>query len=93
VIRLIVAFPSEVSELFGHFEQLEAKRQQPWHHNRHMTIVRREGVPQGAVYFARHHRTPYVTPVMVHDREDVGVLQTTFRDRWHSKSAKEIIRD
>jgi hypothetical protein len=81
-IRLIVAFLCDVPKLYEQFEGIEIAYQQPWHHNRHMAILRCRDQPKQAIYFARHHRTPYVTPVLVRRRRDIRVLQTTFEDRW-----------
>jgi hypothetical protein len=81
-VRLIVAFTTEVPRLREEFSNLEISQQQPWQHNRHMVIVKRNGEPRRALYFARHHRTPYVTPVFVRRRRDIRVLETTFDDRW-----------
>jgi hypothetical protein len=81
-IRLIVAFLSEIDLLMKKFDGIQIAHQQPWHHNRHMVIIKDGNEPRGAIYFARHQRTPYVTPVYVHTRHDIGVLQTTFDDRW-----------
>jgi SIR2-like protein len=103
-IRLIVAFLGKVPELYEKFPQIEIKYQQPWHHNRHMVILRTgalprspdedgekadgprldscEGSPERAIYFARHHRTPYVTPVLLKRIRDIEILGATFKDRW-----------
>jgi hypothetical protein len=81
-IRLIVAFLCDVPRIHSEFDEVRFAYQQPWHHNRHMVILRFDGEPQQAIYFARHHRTPYVTPVLVRRRSDIDVLQTTFNDRW-----------
>jgi hypothetical protein len=83
-IRLIVAFLRDVPKLYEEFSEIEIEisYQQPWHHNRHMAILRCGEMPKQAIYFARHHRTPYVTPVLLKRRRDIGVLQTTFDDRW-----------
>jgi hypothetical protein len=81
-IRLIVAFLCEVEDLLTDFPGIRLSHQQPWHHNRHMVILKDKGEPRAAIYFARHQRTPYVTPVYVRTRADIGVLQTTFEDRW-----------
>lgn len=81
-IRLILAFYREVPTLLDLFDGIELSYMQPWHHNRHMVIVKDSEAPPEAVYFARHHRTPYVTPVFVYDRADIQALQTTFDDRW-----------
>ncbi len=81
-IRLIVAFLCEVDDLINDFPGIQIRHQQPWHHNRHMVIVRDDKEPRAAIYFARHQRTPYVTPVYVRTRRDIAVLQTTFEDRW-----------
>ncbi|MGN6816976.1 MAG: SIR2 family protein, partial [Solirubrobacterales bacterium] len=88
-IRLIVAFLCDVEKLYEEFDHIEIAYQQPWHHNRHMAILRRNKQPKQAIYFARHHRTPYVTPVLVKRRQDISVLQTTFKDRW-TKSFKLV---
>jgi hypothetical protein len=89
-IRLIVAFLCDVPYLYELFPNIEIRFQQPWHHNRHMVIVKDAVGPPAAIYFARHHRTPYVTPVFVCRRGDVEVVQTAFDDRW--KKATELTR-
>jgi hypothetical protein len=87
-IRLIVAFLHCVPDLQQKFPNIKIRYQQPWHHNRHMLIARcKDDEPGPAIYFARHHRTPYVTPVFVHNRADVEVVQNAFEDRWE-KAAK-----
>jgi hypothetical protein len=97
-IRLIVAFLCDVPKIHGKFDRVKFAYQQPWHHNRHMVILRCDGEPQQAIYFARHHRTPYVTPVLVRRRSDIDVLQTTFNDRWgnstklNRKRIAELVR-
>lgn len=83
-IRLIVAFLCDVPKLYKHFDNVKIAFQQPWHHNRHMAILRCNGEPKQAIYFARHHRTPYVTPILARRRGDIGVLQTTFDARWRN---------
>jgi len=89
-IRLIVAFLYDVPKLYDKFDEIKIAYQQPWHHNRHMAILRCGGQARQAIYFARHHRTPYVTPVLVRRRRDIGVIQTTFEDRW--KNSKKLNR-
>jgi hypothetical protein len=86
-VRLIVAFTTVVPKLQKRFPRLKPTQQQPWHHNRHMVIVKYKGEPRRALYYARHHRTPYVTPVLVCRRRDIEVLQTTFKDRWRNSSS------
>jgi len=81
-VRLIVAFTTELPRLRERFPNLLVAQQQPWRHNRHMIIVKRDAELRRALYFARHHRTPYVTPVFVRRRRDIRVLETTFDDRW-----------
>jgi hypothetical protein len=81
-IRLIVAFLCDVPDVRERFPKIELKYQQPWHHNRHMAIVRSDGLPLQAIYFARHHRTPYVNPVHLTRRRDIHVLETAFEERW-----------
>lgn len=93
-IRVIVAFLCDVETLLDEFDGIKLRYQQPWHHNRHMVIVKRDSEPQGAIYFARHHRTPYVTPVLVRRRADIEVLQSTFKTRWkNSRRLKERHRN
>jgi hypothetical protein len=73
-------------DLIQAFPNCEIRYQQPWHHNRHMVILR-GGEGEGedsALYFARHHRMPYVTPVLIRDRGDIDMLETTFENRWES---------
>ncbi|MGN6202964.1 MAG: SIR2 family protein [Solirubrobacterales bacterium] len=90
-IRLVVAFLCDVPKLYEKFgKKIKIAHLQPWRHNRHMLILRYNDEPRQAIYFARHHRTPYVTPVLVRRRNDIGVLQTTFEDRWDS--AIELVR-
>jgi hypothetical protein len=86
-IRLIVAFTTDVKDLRDRFPNMEITQQQPWQHNRHMVIVKSGDELRRALYFARHHRTPYVTPVLVRRHHDIRVLETTFTDRWN-KSEK-----
>jgi hypothetical protein len=105
-IRLIVAFLTNVRELYDKFPQIDIRYLQPWHHNRHMVILRLglrpedkhdeqpengdkkeqeepcEAAAERAVYFARHHRTPYVTPVLLKRIRDIDILGATFKDRW-----------
>ncbi len=81
-VRLMVAFTTEVPRLRKQFPKMLVKQQQPLQHNRHMVIVKRKGESRRALYFARHHRTPYVTPVFVRRHRDIRVLETTFDDRW-----------
>jgi hypothetical protein len=88
-IRLIVAFLCDVPRLYDEFGTIEIAYQQPWHHNRHMAILRCHKQARQAIYFARHHRTPYVTPVLVRRRRDIGVVQTTFDTRWKNSQILE----
>lgn len=85
-IRLIVAFLCDVPAVHRKFKTVEFAYQQPWHHNRHMAILRCDGEPRQAIYFARHHRTPYVTPVLLRQPSDINVVQTTFDDRWRNST-------
>jgi len=41
-----------------------------------------DGAAERAIYFARHHRTPYVTPVLLKRIRDIDILGATFKDRW-----------
>jgi hypothetical protein len=92
-LRVIVAFLRDVESLFDTFPGIEVNYQQPWHHNRHMAIARKENLPLEAIYFARHYRTPYVTPVLVKRRIDIQLLQTAFDDRWENSIAVKNLRE
>lgn len=48
---------------------------------------RRDGAAERAIYFARHHRTPYVTPVLLKRIRDIDILGKTFKDRWDTALA------
>jgi hypothetical protein len=91
-IRLIVAFVCDVEKLEDKYKgiTITLKYQQPWHHNRHMVIVKKDSEPFEAIYFARHHRTPYVTPVLVRRRGDIKVLEETFEKRWENSHDLEF---
>lgn len=89
-IRLIVAFLCDVPYLYRLFPNIEIKFQQPWHHNRHMVVMKDPSGSSAAIYFARHHRTPYVTPVFVRRRDDVEIVHTAFEHRW--RKATELKR-
>jgi hypothetical protein len=47
-----------------------------------------KGTAERAIYFARHHRTPYVTPVLLKRIRDIDILGATFDDRWDA--AREV---
>jgi len=83
-IRVLVAFDTEVAALRERYDasRMEIRYVNPWHHNRHMTIVcNREG-PARAIYFARHLRTSVITAVYLSDVRDVQRLLKAYRDRW-----------
>lgn len=88
-IKALLAFNTEIKALRERYseEQMEICYVNPWHHNRHMTIVFRDGQPHRAIYFARHLRTPVITAVYLESVRDVQHLNRAFEIRWtESKS-------
>jgi hypothetical protein len=81
-LDVLVAFGSAEGDLRDRFGGLEVRSMDPWHHNRHMTIVFKKGRPARAIYFARRLRSPIITPVYVDGIRDVQRLMTTFKVRW-----------
>jgi len=86
-IRALLAFDIKRGKLHKKYRGLKAKVINPWHHNRHMTIVCDGEVPSQAIYFARHLRTPVITAVYLNNVHDVQHLKKTFDRRW--QEAKE----
>jgi len=84
-IRLLLAFNLKIkalNDIYGGVESLETACVNPWHHNRHMTILCKKDSPTRAIYFARHLRTPVITPVYLSSIRDVQHLKKTFDRRW-----------
>jgi hypothetical protein len=83
--KALLAFNTETEKLREHYpeSQMEICYVNPWHHNRHMTIVFRDGQPHRAIYFARHLRTPAITAVYLDSVRDVQHLNRVFEIRWH----------
>jgi hypothetical protein len=78
-IKLLRAFDVDIE--IGD-DVLEARRL-PWgRHNRHMTIVCRDGQPQAAIYFVRRLRAPSVTPVYLSGLEDLRRVSHAFDKLW-----------
>ena len=91
-IQLLLAFDLKVEaleETYRQVETLETACVNPWHHNRHMTIVCKGNSPTRAIYFARHLRTPVITPVYLSSIRDVRHLTKTFETRWNEAQARE----
>jgi SIR2-like domain len=81
-IRALFAFDIEQDELALAYKGLKSHVIDPWRHNRHMTIVYKEGRPSRAIYFARRLRTPVITPVYLEGMRDVQRLTRMFEERW-----------
>jgi len=90
-MRVLVAFSIEEETLGRTYDKVKLKltRVNPWHHNRHMTIVCKGDLPTRAIYFARHLRTPVITAVYLDSIRDVQHLMTTYEARWDEAKAKE----
>ncbi len=83
VIRVLLAFDSERGALEEHYgDRIKIAVVDPWRHNRHMTIVCREGHPTSAIYFARRLRAPVVTAVYLKNTRDVVRLMRLYDERW-----------
>lgn len=78
-IKLLAAFDADL----GKAERLIQSRQLPWgRHNRHMTIVCKNGQPRGAIYFVRRLRAPTVTPVYLSNQKDLKRVMDAFEELW-----------
>jgi SIR2-like domain len=88
-MRSLQAFDTEETLIRKHFpkQRLKLELQNPWHHNRHMTVVCRGKEPDQAIYFARHQRNPIITAVYLSDPTDVRTMKVVHRRRW--KEAKQ----
>jgi hypothetical protein len=79
-VRLLAAFDGNLSD--EHLEQVELKFL-PWgRHNRHMTILCKDGQPRAAIYFARRLRAPTVTPVYLSNQKDLRRTLEAFEKLW-----------
>lgn len=83
-MRVLQAFDTEETVVRKHFpkQRLKLELQNPWHHNRHMTVVCRGKEPVQAIYFARHQRNPIITAVYLSDSSDVRTMKVVHRRRW-----------
>ena len=83
-MRGLQAFDIEETDIRKRFpkRRLKLELQNPWHHNRHMTVVCRGKEPDQAIYFARHQRNPIVTAVYLNDPIDVRTMKVVHRRRW-----------
>jgi SIR2-like domain len=83
-VKLLAAFDVDL----GGAEQLIQSRRLPWgRHNRHMTIICKNGQPRSAIYFVRRLRAPTVTPVYLSNQKDLKRVIDAFEELW--KEAKE----
>lgn len=83
-LKVLLAFDIGVSELRTSYpaNSLKLRGVNPWHHNRHMTIICKGKKPIRAIYFARHLRTPVITAVYLESVRDAEHLMKTFNARW-----------
>jgi hypothetical protein len=90
-VKLIVAFDLGSSS-YGENVKVELLWIPWWRHNRHMTILCKDGTPQSAIYFARRLRASSVTPVYLTDQADLTRLANAFERlqeeaRWSAERA------
>lgn len=86
-IRVLLAFDIERKKLKETYKgRLRPVFTDPWHHNRHMTIVCKGKRPVRAIYFARRLRTPVITPVYLESLRDVQLLMRMYEERWDEAS-------
>jgi hypothetical protein len=82
-IRLLAAFDPESDEPHEVMDGLVEVERLPWgRHNRHMTIVCKNGQPRAAIYFVRRLRAPTVTPVFLSDQQDLKRITEAFEKLW-----------
>ncbi|HEY2141267.1 MAG TPA: SIR2 family protein [Solirubrobacteraceae bacterium] len=83
-LKVLLAFGIDVTRLREAYpgRNLKLRCLNPWHHNRHVTIVCKRDRPIRAIYFARHLRTPVITAVYLDSIRDVAHLVKTFDARW-----------
>jgi len=83
-LRVLLAFDIDEGALDEKYKWRRVQRAHvnPWHHNRHMTIVCDKDRPMRAIYFARHLRTPIITAVYLDSVRDVEHLMKTYETRW-----------
>jgi len=90
-LKVLLAFDIEALDLKRKYSGVNLKMRcaNPWHHNRHMTIICTGKRPVKAIYFARHLRTPVITAVYLESIRDVAHLMKTYRVRW--KEATPVV--
>lgn len=85
-MRVLLAFDLEKKTLRKKYgkpgKRLKRQLVNPWHHNRHMTIVCEGKQPVRAIYFARHLRTPVITAVYLDSIRDVKRMMEMHQTRW-----------
>jgi hypothetical protein len=78
-IRLLAAFDANLGKAKRRTELLQL----PWgRHNRHMTILCKDGQPRAAIYFVRRLRAPTVTPVYLTNQRDLRRVVEAFEKLW-----------
>jgi hypothetical protein len=78
-IRLLATFEGDLSQI----DELMERTLLPWgRHNRHMTIVCKDGEPRAAIYFVRRLRAPTVTPVYLRHQKDLHRIAEAFEKLW-----------
>jgi SIR2-like protein len=83
-IRSLHVFAVEHEAVRTHYlkKHLAVEFVNPWHHNRHMTVVCRGEEPVRAIYFARHQRRPVITAVYLNNPIDVRRMKGVHETRW-----------
>jgi hypothetical protein len=91
-LRVLLAFDHDYEKLRSRYAEsnVEFRVVNPWHHNRHMTIVCDDDTPIKAIYFARHLRTPVITAVYLQSMRDAARLKKTFDERWKEVPPYEL---
>jgi hypothetical protein len=78
-VRLLAAFQADLHDAEDSIELSLL----PWgRHNRHMTIVCKDGQPRAAIYFVRRLRAPTVTPVYLSNQRDLRRIAEAFEKLW-----------
>jgi hypothetical protein len=82
-LRLLTAFDPETTDPVRRLSGGVEMERLPWgRHNRHMTIVCKNGQPRAAIYFVRRLRAPTVTPVYLSHQQDLKRIVEAFEKLW-----------
>jgi hypothetical protein len=83
-LYLVLAFDLKLRDVVRAFGQSNMEVYIPhwWRHNRHMTIICKNGKPEGGIYFARRLRSIFITPVYLDEEDDKDALMRAFLTYW-----------